>query len=602
MADKTILTNNRSIQSGDHLLSEGGSCFATLDDAGNLAISRGSPGHELERVWESFSTQYEPRTQPCEAERATLRSLELSLENLRDELRSAPASAKPGLLREISALQPEVALARRKLDQCLATAPTQPVRKTGVYRLTLYDDARLAIIDSTMATVWSSGVTCERGRYYVLVSEEGRLEVYAGSDTSDRSELVWRSSVQALESPAWLNVGEILVSANQRYHLVLSPTGNMAVFRGPSPDHAMGRVWQSHSVQYLPDACKAERAQVAQLDRQLELLEDELRDASSSTKPELLRQVRELRAIRSDAVEALARCQAAHPRHQPREGRYACVMQNDANLVIYDEESRHLWDSHVTREPGDYHCRILDTGDLLVAKGRATDPIDGLDCFVWSNGAKVTGFIPSRNGWPFGNPWGYCGGMCWSALRHFERGSLLGGPLQPAPDSGPHYDEIYAQQCASLDATPEAIRAIVAPVVGGGVMWYKVFTWHTILPDESNFTFDSIGVHTRKDWYDVIKPRLDARQPVTLVLILGDGLNWTIDHQVLAIGYYPVPQTKNDEYCISIYDPNSPLDDDVYIRVAFGGGDDIGAHTCGGNRHYWDARKRIRGFFGNPLR
>ena len=196
----------------------------------------------------------------------------------------------------------------------------------------------------------------------------------------------------------------------------------------------------------------------------------------------------------------------------------------------------------------------------------------------------TTYFRPSIHGWPFGNSFqysflfdkitltmGFCGGMCWRALKRFYGGTCIPRDIQAPSQGDALYDEIFDAQKDSLP---------------GSTLW-KILSWQRS-PDQGHWyrSDSSLGNDTQQEWSN-IKSSLDNSQPVTLTLITSsnDGrlLHLSNNHRVVAYAYqerelydweWVHPDNKNDDPSyraqigavdILIYDPNYPNDDDVYL-------------------------------------
>ncbi|MBL8323689.1 MAG: hypothetical protein JNJ89_01905 [Rubrivivax sp.] len=213
---------------------------------------------------------------------------------------------------------------------------------------------------------------------------------------------------------------------------------------------------------------------------------------------------------------------------------------------------------------------------------------------------KRTDFRPSIHGWPFGNSFsydlafddasmkmGFCGGMCWTALRRFYAGSVIA--LEPAatPVQGdPLYEEILGVQVLSL---PPATLA-------------QIFTWQQS-PDLSHRwnPYHSLGHRTQLAWPGV-REKLEAGHPVTLTLIASsnDFNPWHLkdNHRVVAYGFeerglrdgewvHGTRKAGIRKVTLCIYDPNFPGDDELTLSF-FTGCDDswIGMAHSGGDEFH----------------
>jgi len=193
---------------------------------------------------------------------------------------------------------------------------------------------------------------------------------------------------------------------------------------------------------------------------------------------------------------------------------------------------------------------------------------------------KTTFFKPSIHGWPFGNSWtytvpvlggfsmGFCGGMCWIALKRFFHGICIPRDIQAPQQGDTLYNEIYDEQVDSLP--------------GGTV--YKIYEWQQS-PDLSHIMniHHSLGYKTQQEWVKV-KDCIDQSKPVTLTLVTssndGNVFHLSNNHRVVAYAYDERPLYANEwvhgdpdsrqraqisVVSIQIYDPNHPNDDNVWL-------------------------------------
>jgi hypothetical protein len=189
-----------------------------------------------------------------------------------------------------------------------------------------------------------------------------------------------------------------------------------------------------------------------------------------------------------------------------------------------------------------------------------------------STSARVPGFLPSVNGFPFANCFpcdrpfflfdtpfgpvgvadasrGLCGGMIFTAIDLFHAG-VRDLPAEPT-------DAVFRHFCRRLFTS-----------------WGMPFTWMKYLdwqrrPDGSKFV---AGVRTRRgvsslmidtEW-PKIRAQLDDGKLVPLGLVKQTG--WSprklgLNHQVLAYGY----DLLGDDLTVHVYDPNYPGDDSVTL-------------------------------------
>lgn len=190
---------------------------------------------------------------------------------------------------------------------------------------------------------------------------------------------------------------------------------------------------------------------------------------------------------------------------------------------------------------------------------------------------KTTYFRPSIHGWPFGNEWtksilfdaktldmGFCGGMCWEALKRFYTAIPILRDT-PKPSEGDLlYDEIWDTQVNSVPAS---------------TLW-KIYEWQCS-PDLSHDWnwFNSLGHRTKNAWKSV-KSSLNNSKPVTITLIASssDGNIFHLEdtHRVVAYAYDigsaggGAPKGADFKVTIWIYDPNYPDKDDVKLTFYLG--------------------------------
>lgn len=186
---------------------------------------------------------------------------------------------------------------------------------------------------------------------------------------------------------------------------------------------------------------------------------------------------------------------------------------------------------------------------------------------------QMTGFSPSRHGWPFDNRFaaippfkligelrygdaskGLCGGMVYSALDYFMAGLEL--PAIPekylsqyrSPVEGPIFDYFGKRLFHSFD-------------LPGGV-WNYIELMHPDYPDCQPRRRSSLHPAPRsRAWrvirqeWPAIKSSLDLGQPCPLGLVHAVSKNVKDlgkNHQVLAYGY----ELTGDDLKLFIYDPN----------------------------------------------
>ncbi len=197
---------------------------------------------------------------------------------------------------------------------------------------------------------------------------------------------------------------------------------------------------------------------------------------------------------------------------------------------------------------------------------------------------QMTGFLPSRNGWPFDNRFqsvppfkligelrygdaskGLCGGMVYSALDYFVAGLDL--PQIPdsdlskykSPVQGPVFDYFGKRLFNSFD-------------IPAGV-WSYVELMRPDFPEYETASKSAIRMAPRsRAWrlirqeWPIIKTKLDTGQPCPLGLvrvISKDLKTLGQNHQVLAYGYDLV----GDDLTLFIYDPNCNKRDDITLKL-----------------------------------
>ncbi|MGA2667645.1 MAG: hypothetical protein ABSF32_01875 [Ignavibacteria bacterium] len=599
---------------------------------------------------------------PCEAERNLVSSLESELHSLQDDLHHGHGS-KTALLAEIRRVQSELANAKKALENCLKSPhPPQPQKSTlktnerlnggeyivspsARYYLIMQHDGNLVLYEgsgpsdshsvywstgriftegdsyaimqndgdfatfilesgwSHPAFTWDIGVHEATSDYFVAIHDDGTFGVYRGTDINDFSNCLWINRKYRLESVNRLAAGEYLVSCNGKYCLVMQEDANLVIYRGelPSPDN--GAVWCTYSNQptsYTPQQpqstpCEAERNLVNSIESELHSLQDDLQHGHGS-KTALLAEIRRVQSDLSNAKKALEHCLNTTPTPAPIPLHYYAIMQGDGNFVIYrEEDGAPIWDTHVAPGEGDYFAILNTLGNFVIGKSGAGT--------IWDAQIVVTAFIPSVHGWPFDNPWGYCGGWCWTALDRFFKDIPIARDT-PLPSNGdPLLSEIWSRQCDSI-GTPLNPLGVPTPLLDG--VWSKIYEWHNLRPDQGSWwnPEHSVGWATVQEWNNVIRPTLDGGSPITIVLISGEGgTDWNIDHQVIAIGYHPIPKS-DQRYKILVCDPNAPNNNNVSITVSFADVENIDAELITAtivDGIYTTQKEKIRGFFGNPI-
>ena len=203
-------------------------------------------------------------------------------------------------------------------------------------------------------------------------------------------------------------------------------------------------------------------------------------------------------------------------------------------------------------------------------------------------------FQPSIHGWPFGNTYactgselglggppppqlGLGGGLCWTALDRYLRGTAIDAETA-APDPGdPLHTELVQRQVAALAGVWTRVRDWQSAPAG---------SWRDMLPVPLPLGGADVASRTRAEWRG-IRRRLARGEPV-LLTILGenDGYDGVRSvRQVLATGW----SRQGSRVAVSIYDPDRPGDDDV--RLMFG---------LTGRRDGRVPGADVRGFFAVP--
>ncbi len=178
-----------------------------------------------------------------------------------------------------------------------------------------------------------------------------------------------------------------------------------------------------------------------------------------------------------------------------------------------------------------------------------------------------TDFRPSTHGWAFPNrfryppsmlglsvpvspTFGFCGGLCWSALDRYYAERLPTALDAPRPGE-PLYEELLQRQLNALST--------------GG--WIRVHEWQAKPDTPERFRRNDIGTATLAE-YRRARQLLDSGEPVLLhlVRVAGPFANPTENHQVLAWSSQENPTARNAR--IRVYDPDRPGDDDVFIELA----------------------------------
>ena len=184
-----------------------------------------------------------------------------------------------------------------------------------------------------------------------------------------------------------------------------------------------------------------------------------------------------------------------------------------------------------------------------------------------ASGAPSARFRPSEHGFRFANrfpgvplpftlpsairqpstTYGLCGGMCFAAADFFQVRKPVPQSSQVPSDDTPLYRYLLRRQ---LDSFGSASRFVL-----------KFIAW-MFMPDG---TVNGTQRRTAGS-LEAVRLFLDAGQVAILGLVYVKGQQslavWQ-NHQVMAYGYQVISETKTD---VSIYDPNYPGNDGVFIR------------------------------------
>ena len=253
------------------------------------------------------------------------------------------------------------------------------------------------------------------------------------------------------------------------------------------------------------------------------------------------------------------------------------IMQGDGNLVMYDPNGP-VWASGTDGHPGAVLV-MQDDGNLVIYD------VDGTP--LWATGTnitmmRVTGFLPTTNGFHFSNSFahapdiqisvlgqnvaigdaanGLCGGMAFAARDFFQAGQRPPARTD-SPTSGVLFDFLVRRLFESfeLPVGPARYAALMSPD----------------LPDhETAFSEIGLAPHGRA-WVTIVEewPKLragiDSGLPMPMALILikdRDVFQMGKNHQVLAYGY----DLYGNDLSILVYDPNCPNDNNVRINLNIG--------------------------------
>ncbi len=213
----------------------------------------------------------------------------------------------------------------------------------------------------------------------------------------------------------------------------------------------------------------------------------------------------------------------------------------------------------------------------------------------------LAAFLPSRNGFPFGNSWpsepltyltlppeipwfggkpiaigdasnGLCGGMVF-AIRDYFDAAQFPAQMQPKGPGDPVFDYIVRRL---FDSFNSPVFGSCDPVPCGGYnLLANVVDFQTqmdpVYPDSDNYVTDgTIGdgrawIMAHEAW-PAIQASIDSGEPCPIGLVLVKSLLPTDlgqNHQVMVYGY----QLQQQQLTLHIYDPNSPSKDDVQISL-----------------------------------
>lgn len=253
------------------------------------------------------------------------------------------------------------------------------------------------------------------------------------------------------------------------------------------------------------------------------------------------------------------------------------IMQGDGNLVMYDPAGP-VWASGTDGHPG--AVLVMQDDGNLVIYGPNGAPL-------WATGTnitmmRVTGFLPSVNGFQFSNAFahapdiqisilgqniaigdaanGLCGGMAFAARDFFQAGQRPPARMD-SPTSGVLFDLLVRRLFDSfeLPVGPARYAALMSPDLPD----------HETLMSEIGLAPHGRAWVTIVEEWPKIRAGLDAGMPMPMALILikdRDIFQMGNNHQVLAYGY----DLDGSDLSILIYDPNCPGDNTVRINLSLG--------------------------------
>lgn len=214
---------------------------------------------------------------------------------------------------------------------------------------------------------------------------------------------------------------------------------------------------------------------------------------------------------------------------------------------------------------------------------------------------NVTNFLPSTHGFSFSNSWpsqpdlivktpfgdvaigdasnGLCGGMVFAVRDYFEAG--IPQPTGQQPSMGdPLYAFIVDRLFASFD------------LPNGPTKYYD---WMTTA-DHDTWLKTGLAHRTILEEWPQIKADIDSNHLSCLALVTLFSLNpgdMGHNHQVMAYGY---EHGADDVLTLRLYDPNSPLDDNIRLSLSLGNP----AHTTPISHNVRTDGRPVRGFFRMP--